>query len=570
MINIKSLIFVFILTLIASITLNAAEKTPPKKSVQDAERRFGKSAVNRFEQMFQSGEFDFTPQGKKDVTVLHYAAYMDDLDRVKLLIEKGADVNMGRVKLLDYKGGDFMDTPLIIAAENNNLEMVKILVENGASSLINAQDVFSNTALLAAMSNGNMEMFQYLIKKGAGISFDNSTLYAAAQGGNIEIFKWLLKEGIDINATREKCTCLHYAAQGGHLELVKWLVEKGLDVNAVGEYERTCLHYAALSGNLEMIKWFIEKGLDINAKDFDESSVLQYAVEGGNVETVQWLIEQGLDINAPLSVDRIPLLFFEKNGLNINEDYNLIFYAALNGNLKLIQWLVQQGEDAIKNNAVLRAAIYSDNIELVRWLIDQGADVKSDKSLLSFATERGNLEMTQYLVTQGVDVRKSKDALHFAAQRGNIELIQWLIAHGADVNGRDSMGHTVMMAAVYSKDIDVVRYFLEQEGIDINASVYDRRYHSPLEEAIIIGDFKMVKFLVEHGANVNPQEGFSLVPYWYEASQHGADPKIVKYLKERDNTLIIWSGVLSLLVIAIASYFIYRNLRSKKLVETES
>ena len=189
MINIKSLIFVFILTLIASITLNAAEKTPPKKSVQDAERRFGKSAVNRFEQMFQSGQFDFTPQGKKDVTVLYYAAYMDDLDRVKLLIEKGADVNMGRVKLLDYKGGDFMDTPLIIAAENNNLEMVKILVENGASSLINAQDVFSNTALLAAMSNGNMEMFQYLIKKGAGISFDNSTLYAAAQGGNIEIFK---------------------------------------------------------------------------------------------------------------------------------------------------------------------------------------------------------------------------------------------------------------------------------------------------------------------------------------------------------------------------------------------
>ena len=129
MINIKSLTFVFILTLIASITLNAAEKTPPKKSVQDAERRFGKSAVNRFEQMFQSGQFDFTPQGNKDVTVLHYAAYMDNLDRVKLLIEKGADVNMGRVKLLVDKGGDFMDTPLIIAAKNNNLEMVKFLVE---------------------------------------------------------------------------------------------------------------------------------------------------------------------------------------------------------------------------------------------------------------------------------------------------------------------------------------------------------------------------------------------------------------------------------------------------------
>ncbi|MBR5710774.1 MAG: ankyrin repeat domain-containing protein, partial [Thermoguttaceae bacterium] len=122
MMNGKTLTFVFILTLIASITINAAENASPKKSAEDAQQRFGKPAVNRFEQMIQSGNFDLTPQGYMGYTILHYAVFMDDFDLAKQLVEKGADVSAKNRLNIE---------PLFFAADNDNLEMVKLLVENG-------------------------------------------------------------------------------------------------------------------------------------------------------------------------------------------------------------------------------------------------------------------------------------------------------------------------------------------------------------------------------------------------------------------------------------------------------
>ncbi|MBQ6617169.1 MAG: ankyrin repeat domain-containing protein [Thermoguttaceae bacterium] len=531
MLNGKSLTFVFILTLIASITLNAAENAEPKRSAQDAQRRFGKSTVTRFEQMFQSGDFDFTPQGHMEYTVLHYAAFLDDLDRVKLLIEKGADVNAKN---------RLNTTPLFFAANNDNLEMVKLLVENGAD--VNNRDYDDgNPALFVAALKGNWEMFQYLVENGADILIENG----------------------------DGCSALHAAAEGGNFEIVKWLIKKGLDVKVQCYYDRSCLHHAAKSGNIEMIKWFIDKGLDIKAKDFGKRTVLHYAAEGGHLEMVQWLVEQGLDIN-----DVIMLLNRRTRliGGNIlidsdNNEFDLLSIAARAGNLELVQWLVEQGMDAVTTDNEIRAAVKSGNIELVEWLVNQGANINREKNLLFYATLNGNLKLVQYLVNQGVDIKKSENVLQGAAYSGNMELIQWLIEHGADDNSNENS--SILAYAIDSHDVNVLRFFVEDKKINVNTSISSARYYSPLEYAVNTYDFEMVKYLVEHGADVNPYRWTCIIPYWYYLSQRGDDPEIVKYFRERDNTLMIWGGILSLIVISVTSYIIYRNLRPKKLVEEE-
>ena len=99
MINGKSLTFAFILSLIVSITLNADENSVRERSIVDAERTFGKLTVSRFEQMFQSGKFNFKAYEDDKYTVFHYAVFMNDLDRAKLLGEKG-----GNVSAKEYRG----------------------------------------------------------------------------------------------------------------------------------------------------------------------------------------------------------------------------------------------------------------------------------------------------------------------------------------------------------------------------------------------------------------------------------------------------------------------------------
>ena len=71
--------------------------------------------VERFEQMFQTGSFDFSYCSAFGENVLHYAALTGNLNRVKELLEQGADVNVKARE--DW-------TLLHSAARSGNLELV--------------------------------------------------------------------------------------------------------------------------------------------------------------------------------------------------------------------------------------------------------------------------------------------------------------------------------------------------------------------------------------------------------------------------------------------------------------
>ncbi len=291
MINRKSLIFAIILTLSAIATLNAAENSALERSVREAELAFGKSAVEHFEQMFQSGKFDFKTYGYRGVTVLHYAVFINDQERVKLLIEKGADVN----------AKDIDSTTLLMAAtDNNNMEITKLLVENGAD--VNAKDRSGDIAIFYAALNGNMEMVQYLIENGADITITNTKwnrniIHYAARSGNLELVQYLVNQGISV---LESNGALHKAVSSGNLELVKWLVAHGADVH--GDYfNDSVLLYAVRSSNKDILRYLVEeKGVDVNesANRKMDYSALEEAVKNNNIETVKYLVEHGARIHS--------------------------------------------------------------------------------------------------------------------------------------------------------------------------------------------------------------------------------------------------------------------------------
>jgi len=81
-------------------------------------------------------------------------------ERVKRILNEGIDVNA--------KGGNRSYTALMLASKYGELAIVKLLLEKGAD--VNAKDNRGYTALSQASKYGQLEVAKLLLKKGANVN----------------------------------------------------------------------------------------------------------------------------------------------------------------------------------------------------------------------------------------------------------------------------------------------------------------------------------------------------------------------------------------------------------------
>ena len=272
MTNRISLLSAFLLLLTAVIGCNKIADFVGQVLDEEARQarlsdELGDESIKRFEQMFRTEKFDFDYRGDKGGNILHYAVMLENLDRVKILVEKGADVNA-----TDNHG----QTPLHQAVEGVHYSDDK---------------------------SGNMEIVKYLVEHGADVNaksnLEDTVLHRASAWGNLELIKYLVEHGADVNEKDWKQETPLYKAVQAHtenqLDLVQFLVEHGADINAKAPFGETTLHFAVKGRNLELVEWLVEQGLDVNAKDDSGKTVLQYAKEYWNQEIIEYLKEHGAE-----------------------------------------------------------------------------------------------------------------------------------------------------------------------------------------------------------------------------------------------------------------------------------
>lgn len=108
-------------------------------------------------------DLDINSMLSNQYTLLTYATKFKQYDIMKYLIHKGADVN---------KRDDRLDTPLLIAIRNNDLQAVDLLTQSNAN--LEKIDVMKRTPLILAIEKGYDRIADYLIDNGANTKAKNA------------------------------------------------------------------------------------------------------------------------------------------------------------------------------------------------------------------------------------------------------------------------------------------------------------------------------------------------------------------------------------------------------------
>ena len=163
---------------------------------------------------------------------LHMAVKLNRLDRVKELIDAGAD--------LESRDEEFGHTPLMQAARLNRVEMLQLLLGAGADVNGTGGDDNMTPLAMAAWIGSEDEVFRILLDAGADLeardNCDLTPLHSAtmAESDSGRVIRFLVQAGADteIRGFDAGYTPLHWAASNNALDAADALIAVGADVNA--------------------------------------------------------------------------------------------------------------------------------------------------------------------------------------------------------------------------------------------------------------------------------------------------------------------------------------------------
>lgn len=434
---------------------------------------------------------------KKPGFPLIEAAGNGSLGAVKLLLNAGARVDL---YLPEHRG-----TPLQAAVSNGHLEVAKYLVQSGAD--VNVPSVehlrhyprsifFNNEEMMAwqtpvqlATKVNNVTLLRILLENGASATACPVSILpefeAICRYPENDIYRHRpLKFTPGYDSSYAVYTALQYGVSCQNLDIVALLLFMGAapDSRVAPGIGDTPLQMSARLGNFQLAQLLLSNGADVNASPaaFNGRTAIQGAAESGNWEILSMLQAAGAQINAPAGA---------RLGITALQAACLKGHSLMAGFLVAHQADIKAAPSPLAGFTPLQAASIHGDIGLVRDLIRLGADVNAP------ATEMGST------------------ALVVAAKHKSLPLLEILVQHGANVNPtgdcalRTPLGEAARMDWLEGVD------FLLEHGASVNDTPFEllksdefadfvTELRSPLGWAISNGNEEMVDLLVQNGGDV--------------------------------------------------------------------
>lgn len=465
---------------------------------------------------------------KEDDILLTIATSQGDCGMVSMLLARGADPNVA-----NFKG----ETPLLIAASKNHVQLVSILLGH---RLVNQDLAFGRQpgALLASIQNGSEECFKILLERcsrTATDTDDHGAMWHAAHNGHerivSELFKWpeITSSWID----QYFCASPIVAAMmGGHEDIALRLLPHTRH-HTCSRCSLTLLQYATAEGLHQLLSHHLKHDKpkvdqDINLRgphrwphfsrkcklvpEFDAATPLMIATYNGDLNAVQQLLPDS----------------------NVNRDF-----------------FVKSGDGQDRRNwRALHAAVEVDRLDILKLLIEkEGVDPdpvdNEGKSPFFLAAEHGNCAMMRALIEHG-NIRPGRktiagiSALDFIVKHHQKPIYLRVLASAMtiEVNKQDSSGSTLLHQAcrllpliVGYDDQGLSRY--SRESL-VRRTLTPRCYRA---EALLVNAAPLVaEILSLNGVDVNLCDQDGNTPLHLAVQNHQRDA--VRLLLDRPDTKV--------------------------------
>ncbi|XP_048884162.1 ankyrin repeat and KH domain-containing protein 1-like isoform X4 [Brienomyrus brachyistius] len=217
-------------------------------------------------------------------TPLMEAAREGHEEMVALLLAQGANINA--------QTEETQETALTLACCGGFLEVADFLIKAGADI-----ELGCSTPLMEAAQEGHLELVKYLLAAGANYHATTATgdtaLTYACENGHTDVADVLLQAGADLEHESEGGrTPLMKAARAGHLCTVQFLISKGANVNrATANNDHTVVSLACAGGHLAVVELLLAHGADPTHRLKDGSTMLIEAAKGGHTNVVSYLLD---------------------------------------------------------------------------------------------------------------------------------------------------------------------------------------------------------------------------------------------------------------------------------------
>ena len=228
---------------------------------------------------------------------LYYAALYNNISMVKLFLSKNVPI--------------IPDT-VIIACSNNNEEILRLLIENGA-------DVtqYGNAALAMAIATNNEKIRDILLEAGAceddAIS---EILLCSVESNNIDC----ISKYIDAADLKTLQNVFHIAIKENKIDIIHFIMDIKIPI-----FDPYCIHlvdYVVEIDDSELLNKILLNGIDISSY---ASSLLRMAlIQYNSYKCADILIAIGVDINA-IRLDDMgfhSMLYAMKHGLSWKQYFN--------------------------------------------------------------------------------------------------------------------------------------------------------------------------------------------------------------------------------------------------------